>query len=83
MHIRSLRTALLASSALIFAASGSALAQEQDCPQRLDQIEQQLAKAKVDQQRQDDIQEVIRGARTLAEPVTRKAACRSWPSSRT
>ena len=67
MHIRSLRTALLASSALIFAASGSALAQEQDCTQRLDQIEQQLAKAKVDQQRQDDIQEVIRGARTLAD----------------
>jgi hypothetical protein len=67
MHIRSLRTALLASSALLFAVSGSALAQEQGCTQRLDQIEQQLAKARMDQQRQDDIQEVIRGARTLAD----------------
>jgi hypothetical protein len=67
MHIRSLRTALFASSALVFAASGSALAQEQDCTQRLDRIEQQLAQAQLDQQRQDDIQEVIRGARALAD----------------
>ncbi len=67
MHIRSLRTALFASSALVFAASASALAQEQDCTQRLDRIEQQLAQAQLDQQRQDDIQEVIRGARALAD----------------
>ena len=67
MHIRSLRTALFASSALVFAASASALAQDQDCTQRLDRIEQQLAQAQLDQQRQDDIQEVIRGARALAD----------------
>ena len=67
MHIPRLRTALLASSALVFVASGPALAQEQDCTQRLDEIEQQLSQAQMDQQRQQDIQEVIRGARTLAD----------------
>src|ERR687898_231966 len=67
MVIRRLRTALLASSGLALLASAPALAQEQECSQRLDQIEQQLSQAQLETQRQEDIQQVIEGARTLAE----------------
>src|ERR671918_2052428 len=67
MVIRRLRTALLASSGLVLLASAPALAEEQGCTQRLDQIEQQLAQAQMDSQRQEDVQQVIEGARTLAE----------------
>src|SRR5918994_3970629 len=67
MVIRRLRSALLASSGLVLLASAPALAQEQECTQRLDQIEQQLAQAQLEAQRQEDIQQVIEGARTLAD----------------
>src|SRR5918995_1665810 len=67
MVIRRLRSALLASSGLVLLASAPALGQEQECTQRLDQIEQQLAEAQLETQRQEDIQQVIQGARTLSE----------------
>jgi hypothetical protein len=68
MALRGLRGALLAASGLALIATGSAIAQqEQKCGQRLDRIEHQLSRAKLEPQRQSDIAEVIEGARLLAK----------------
>jgi hypothetical protein len=66
MFDQRLRRALLAGTAAGVLFAGPAVAQEQ-CTQRLDQIEQQLGQAKLDPQRQSDINHVVEGARLLAD----------------
>ena len=64
----SLRGLLLAGSGLALMSAGPAFAQQsQDCPQQLDQIEQQMAQADLSQDRQNDIQQIVDGARTLSD----------------
>jgi hypothetical protein len=67
MGFRRLRRALLAGGGLALMATGPALAQQEECAGRLDQIERQLSRAKLGAQRQSDIRHVIEGARLLAE----------------
>ena len=67
MVYRRLSCALLAGTAAGVLFAGPALAQQEECARRLDQIEQQVAQAKLDTVRQTEIKEVIEGARLLGE----------------
>jgi hypothetical protein len=68
MKIRGLRSWLMTSAGVVAFAASPALAQDaQQCIQQLDEIEQRIAQADVDQERRVAIEEVIGGARMLAE----------------
>ena len=70
MLSNSLRRMLLAGSGLALVTALPAAAQQQqagECVPQLDQIEQQMAEADLSQERQSDVQQIIDGARTLAE----------------
>jgi hypothetical protein len=68
MKIRGLRSWLMASAGVVAFAASPALAQDaQQCHQQLEEIEQRIAQADLDQERRQGIQEVIDGARGLAE----------------
>jgi hypothetical protein len=67
MFHQKLKHGLLAGTAAGVLFAGPALAQQEQCAQRLDEIEQQVAQAQLDQTRQSEINDVIEGARLLAE----------------
>ena len=67
MSDQRLRRALFAGAAAGVLFAGPALAQQEQCAQRLDQIEQQLSQADLESQRQEDLNQVIEGARLLAD----------------
>ena len=64
-----LRGLLLAGSGLALVAATPALAQQQsqECTAQLDQIEQKMAQADLSEQRQNDVKQIVQGARTLAD----------------
>ncbi len=83
MKVTGLRTLLMAGTGLAMVSAMPALAQQQQqpaqeqqpavaqdqqqCVERLDQIEQQISQAQLEAEQQGDIEEILEGARTLAE----------------
>jgi hypothetical protein len=62
-----IRRWLLASASITVLAASPAWAQQDECAQRLDQVEQELQSADLADQRRAEVQGVVDGARTLAE----------------
>jgi hypothetical protein len=68
MRVQSLRRLLLAGSGLALVGAVPAMAQQaEECGPQLDQIEQRLTQAELSEDRQNDVQQIVQGARTLAD----------------